>query len=150
MIASALMGLVAGARSMTPLATVACLARRRDLPNAGPLSRLLGSGWVAAGATALAVGELLGDKMRTAPDRTVAPGRAARILTGGIAGAALTGERDEVPGALVGAVAAVASSYVTLSARKRAMRRFGQRPTGLVEDALVVGCALWIASRARR
>jgi uncharacterized membrane protein len=145
-----LIGLVAGARSMTPLATVAWLARAGDLPNRGPLSRFLSQDWVVAGATALAVGELLGDKMRSAPDRIVILGLAARIVSGGIAGAALAQERDERPAGLLGIAAAIGASYVTFAARTRSMGRYGQRPTGVVEDALIVGLAAWIASQVRR
>ncbi|HEX2020019.1 MAG TPA: DUF4126 family protein [Aurantimonas sp.] len=145
-----LIGLVAGARSMTPLATVAWLARSGDLPNKGRLARFLSQDWVVAGATALAVGELLGDKMRSAPDRIVVPGLAARIVSGGIAGAAMARERDERSAGLLGIVSAIGASYVTFAARTRSMRRYGQRPTGVVEDALIVGLAAWIASRARR
>jgi hypothetical protein len=46
-----------------------------------------------------------------------------------------------VLGAVVGASAAVAAAYVTFGARMKAMRRFGQTSTGLVEDALTVGAA---------
>ena len=146
MIASLLMGIVAGSRSMTPLAAVSLLARRRRLRGRRPFATLLARPWVAAGATALAVAEFLGDKMRSAPNRTVPPGMAARLMTGGIAGAALADDRKS--GAVAGAAAAVASSYLTLAVRERFIDRYGQRPTGIVEDALVVALALWIVSSA--
>lgn len=150
MIASILMGLVAGARSMTPLAVVAWLAHRRELPNDGSIARPLSSEWVVTGATALAVGEILGDKMHSAPDRIVAPGMAARILTGALAGAALSRRHDQGIAAVLGSAAAVAASYVTFAARVRAMRRYGQRSSGLLEDVAVVGCAFLIADSVRR
>jgi hypothetical protein len=59
-------------------------------------------------------------------------------------------ERDERSAGLLGIVSAIGASYVTFAARTRSMRRYGQRPTGVVEDALIVGLAAWIASRARR
>ena len=37
----------------------------------------------------MGVGELLGDKMKSAPDRTVFLGLLARVMSAGIAGAAL-------------------------------------------------------------
>lgn len=103
---------------------------------------------VAEGASVLALGEMAGDKMRWAPDRTVAPGLAGRVLTGGLAGTVLSSARDRRLGAFVGAAAAVASSYATLALRSRLSARFGQRPTGLAEDALVAIAALWIARNA--
>lgn len=150
MIAAILMGLVAGARSMTPLAAIAWLARRDGLPNNAPFLCVLSSSPVVAGATLLAAGEILGDKMRSAPDRTVAPGMAARAIIGALAGAALSPRRNERVAALLGATSAVLSSYATFELRRRAMRRHGQRPTGAIEDIAAVACAAFVASAAKR
>jgi uncharacterized membrane protein len=139
MISSLLIGAVAGARSMTPLATVSVAARLGDLPPDSGAPDLLGHPVVVAGALMLAAGELAGDKMRSAPDRTVAAGMAARLVTGAVAGAALAPRRQRDLGAALGAAAAIAAAYATFALRMRAMRRFGQTPTGLVEDALAVG-----------
>jgi len=46
-------------------------------------------------AFALAAAELLGDKMRSAPDRTITPGILARIATGAIAGMAVAPLREQ-------------------------------------------------------
>ena len=150
MLRSLLIGLVAGMRSLTPLAAVSLAARRDALPDGTSLPALLGHPLVTAGTVALAAGELAGDKMTSAPDRIVVPGMLARIATGAVAGAALA-PRDERPvAAVVGAASAVASAYVTFDARVRAMRRYGQVPTGLVEDVLVVAAAAWIVGTALR
>ncbi|KAB0676391.1 DUF4126 domain-containing protein [Aureimonas leprariae] len=145
MIASILMGIVAGARSMLPLGAVAWLARRGELPNDGPLFRHRPSVPVVAGATALAFGEILGDKLASAPDRIVAAGMIGRVFTGALAGAALSHRREERLGACLGAVAASLSAYATFDARARAMRRYGQRPTGAIEDIAMVASAVAIA-----
>ncbi|MBB3950188.1 DUF4126 domain-containing protein [Aureimonas jatrophae] len=150
MVPSILMGVAAGARSLTPLAVSAWLARRGELPNRGRLARLLGGDAAVAGATLLAVGEILGDKMRTAPDRIVLPGMAARLATGAVAGAALAPRRTQDLGAILGAVTALASAHITFRARMRAMREVGQRPSGAAEDALVLALALGAAALARR
>jgi uncharacterized membrane protein len=141
MLQSLLIGLSAGSRSMTPLAAVSDAARHGHLAADNPPARWLAHPWVAAGSKALAAGELWGDKLPSAPDRIVPLGIAARIVTGGLAGAALAPRRWVVLGAVVGASAAVAAAYVTFGARMKAMRRFGQTSTGLVEDALTVGAA---------
>lgn len=141
MLRSFLIGLVAGSRSMTPLAAVSEAARRGTLPPGSGAPGWLGHPVVAAGSKALAAGELFGDKMKSAPDRIVLAGIAARIVTGGIAGAALAPRRQAVLGGALGAAAAVAAAYLTFGLRMRALRRFGQTPTGLVEDALTVGAA---------
>lgn len=144
MLRSFLIGLVAGSRSMTPLAAVSEAAHRGALPADNGAPWWLGHPLVAAGTKALAGGELMGDKMRTAPDRIVLAGIAARLVTGGLAGAALAPRSRALTGAVLGATAAVAAAYVTFALRMRAMERFGQTQTGLVEDALTVGAAGWV------
>lgn len=52
-------------------------------------------------------------------------------------------------GGAIAAGAAVAASYVTFNLRMKAIRRFGQTPSGLVEDALPIGAAQ-LATRALR
>jgi uncharacterized membrane protein len=141
MIRSFLIGLSAGARAMTPLATVSEAARGGHLPANNGAPDWLGHPLVAAGSKALAAGELWGDKLKSAPDRIVLAGIVARVVSGGIAGAALAPKRQRFLGAALGAGAAVAASYVTFNLRMAALRRYGQTPTGLVEDALTVGAA---------
>jgi uncharacterized membrane protein len=138
MIRSVLIGLAAGARSMTPLAAVSDAAKTGALPRDNGAPSWLGHPLVAAATKLLAAGELAGDKMKSAPDRIVPAGIAARLVTAGIAGAALAPRRQRYLGALLGAAAATASSYVTFNLRMRALRRYGQTPTGVVEDALTV------------
>ena len=143
---SILIGAVASARSMTPIASIAT-ARLLGLRTPGYLF-LLDRPVFRFGALALGVGELLGDKMKTAPDRTVPLGLLARVSSAGIAGAALAPSGDEEAGALAAVATAVPLAYATLAARKRAMTRVGQTRSGLVEDALVVGAAVTIVALA--
>jgi uncharacterized membrane protein len=141
-----LIGLVAGMRSMTPLAAVSLADRAGLLPAGNGAPALLRNRAVVAGATALAVGELFGDKMRSAPDRIVAPGIAARLVTGAIAGAALAPKGQRPAAMAVGAVASVVAAYVTFDLRMRVLRRYGQTPSGLVEDAITLLGALAIVA----
>ena len=148
---AAFIGAVASARSMTPMAVLAGahLARRRT---PGRLL-LLGRPLFTAGALAMGVGELLGDKMKSAPDRTVLPGLLARVASAAIAGAALSPRGQERAGAALAVGTAVPLAYLTLGARKRAMRKIGQTKSGLVEDALIVGAGIgvvaWALNRPR-
>ncbi len=141
MIRSFLIGLVAGSRAMTPFAAVSEAARRGTLPANNGAPSWLGSPMVAAGSKLLAAGELWGDKLHSAPDRIVPAGIAARILSGGLAGAALAPRRYALLGGILGATAAVGAAYLTFGLRMRALRRFGQTPTGVIEDALTIGAA---------
>jgi len=150
MLASFLMGLVGGQRAMTPLAAVAIAAARDELPADNGAPKLLSHPVVAAGALALAIGEMAGDKQKTAPDRIVAIGLAARFVTSAIAGASLVPRRQRWIGAAVGGLTAVAASYPGWRARMAAMSRYGQTPTGFVEDAAVLGGAAAIARNAAK
>jgi uncharacterized membrane protein len=133
---SALIGAVASARSMTPMATLAA-ARLAGRRTPGALV-LLDHPLFKFGALAMGVGELFGDKMKSAPDRTVFLGLLARVMSAGIAGAALAPRGRERAGAAVAVTTAVPLAYLTLAGRKRAMARLGQTPSGLLEDALIV------------
>ncbi len=145
---SALIGAVASARSMTPMAALAGahLANRRT---PGRLW-LLGHPLFTAGALAMGVGELFGDKMKSAPDRTVFLGLLARVMSAGIAGSALVPRGREREGAALAVATAVPMAYLTLSGRKRAMRAMGQTKSGLIEDALIVTAGLAVVALAVR
>ena len=146
---SVLIGAVASARSMTPMAAIAGarLARRRT---PGRLV-LLDHPLFKFGALAMGAGELFGDKMKSAPDRTVFLGLLARVMSAGIAGSALAPRGRERSGAGLAIATAAPLAYLTLAARRRAMRRLGQTRSGLIEDAVVVGSGIaivaWVLNR---
>jgi gas vesicle protein len=52
-------------------------------------------------------------------------------------------------GAVLGATAAVSSAYLSFELRKHAIRKHGQASTGLIEDAVALGAALWVAYAGR-
>jgi uncharacterized membrane protein len=142
----ALIGAVASARSMTPMATLAAarLAGRRVPGELVLLDRPL----IKYGALAMGVGELFGDKMKSAPDRTVFLGLLARVLSAGIAGAALAPRGQQRAGAAVAVATAVPLAYLTLAGRKRAMASMGQTRSGLIEDALIVAAGAAVVAWA--
>lgn len=146
MLRSILIGLVAGQRAMTPLAAIAGAARRGALPHDNAEARLMARPLPAAGGVLMAAAEMAGDKMKTAPDRTVFLGLLARAITSGFAGATLAPPERRSAGAALGIGAAITSSYAGLAARKWAMRRWGQTATGFVEDAVLISAASAIAS----
>ena len=145
---SALIGAVASARSMTPMATLATVRLSgRSVP--GRLY-LLDHPIFKLGALVMGAGELWGDKMKTAPDRTVFLGLLARVMSAGIAGAALAPRGEEKAGAALAVATAVPLAYATLAGRKRAMTAIGQTRSGLIEDALVVAAGAAIVAWAVR
>jgi uncharacterized membrane protein len=148
LLSSALIGAVASARSMTPMATLAA-ARLAGRATPGDLV-LLDRPVFKFGALAMGVGELFGDKMKSAPDRTVFLGLLARVASAGIAGAALAPRGREQAGAAVAVATAVPLAYLTLAGRKQAMARIGQTRSGLIEDALIVAAGAAIVAFATR
>jgi uncharacterized membrane protein len=145
---SVLIGAVASARSMTPMAAIAG-ARLAGERTPGKLV-LLDHPLFKFGALAMGVGELFGDKMKTAPDRTVFLGLLARVMSAGIAGAALAPKGREKTGAALAIGTAVPLAYLGLAGRKRAMARIGQTRSGLIEDALVVAAGFAVVALTLR
>ena len=138
MLSSFLMGLVGGQRSMTPLATVSVASALGGLPADNGAPRIIAHPLVAWATLAFAAAELAGDKMKTAPDRIIPIGLAARFVTSAIAGAALVPSSRRWLGAAVGGTTAVVASYFGWRARTASIPRYGQTSTGLVEDAIVI------------
>ena len=149
MLASFLMGLVGGQRGITPIATVAVAAARGELPADNGAPKILGNPLVAASLLALAVGEFMGDKQKTAPDRIIPIGLAVRLVTSAIAGAALTTRKQRWAGAAVGGLTAVAASFPGWRLRTAAMPRYGQTATGFAEEAVVLAAAVAIVRYAK-
>ena len=149
LLSSALIGAVASARSMTPMAAIAT-ARLAERRTPGRLL-LLDRPWFRFAALAMGVAELFGDKLKSAPDRTVALGLLARVASAAIAGAALAPHGRERGGATTAVATAVPLAYLTLAGRRRAMARIGQTRSGLIEDALVlIAGAAVVAAALRR
>jgi len=143
---SLLIGAVASARSMTPMAAIAT-ARLLGRRTPGHLV-LLDRSLFRFGALALGFGELLGDKLKNAPDRTVTLGLAARVMSAGIAGAALAPRGREQQGATAAIATAASLAFATLAARKRAIAHIGQTRSGMIEDALIVAAGAAIVALA--
>jgi uncharacterized membrane protein len=148
MLRSLIIGFISGARSLSPVAVASLAARRGRLAVGGGPAGLLAGPKVSAGLGALAIGEALGDKMQTAPDRIVPAGMAVRLVTAALAGAAVAPAGDKRAGAVAGVGAAIIGSYLTFAARMRSMERHGQTETGVVEDLLVLVAGLALVGGA--
>lgn len=136
------LGLVTGMRStLGPTMTSRALAARDDIDEADEPARTLASHRAQLFLMPMAAGELLGDKMPFAPDRTILPSMMFRALSGGVTAAALAGARREpvwLP-ALVGATAALVSSKIGLSLRKPYQPYpWTNAALGLTEDCLAL------------
>lgn len=135
---------------MTPLAAVALAAANGYLPKDRAAPDALRSDAAAGGTLMLALAELAGDKMKSAPDRIVPLGLAARAIMVGFAAGAVAPRGRFAQGAAIGAATAVAASFPGWRARIAAMERHGQTDSGMVEDAMVIaGAAAIMAGVAR-
>lgn len=138
-----LIGVVAGLRSLTAPAVVAWAAAPALLAwidLRGTWASWMGSVIAVVVFTALAVGELINDKLPKTPPRTAAPIFAARIVTGGLAGAALGAWPHWTFTALgAGVIGAVLGTLGGYQVRKRLAAAAGKDlPIALLEDAVAI------------
>ncbi len=90
----------------------------------------------------LALGEFVGDKLPTAPNRIAPLGVISRCFSGSLAGASIykAAGNKVIAGALVGAVVALGATYGTFALRRNIVRKFklSDPVVGAIEDTLVV------------
>lgn len=145
------MGLLAGLRTMTPPAALAWAAHLGWLPLAGTPLGWLGhpvTPWVLS---ALALGELVTDKLPMTPSRKVPIQFGARLVVGGFCGAALAWPSGAwIAGLVVGVIGALIGTLGGAALRARLARGFGRDlPAALIEDgAAVFGAAAVVGSLA--
>ena len=145
----AAMGAVSGLRSFTGPAIVSEAANLKLLKlDKTPLA-FLASGNAAKTSIALAIGELIADKLPFTPDRTRIPSLMARFVAGAVAGAAIAGKRkrnDQIAAAIVGGTAALAAAYAGEQYRKHV--KLPKFVAALLEDTVAVGVGSAIVARA--
>ncbi len=114
-----LLGFVAGLRSMTPLALLNWTSRI-GVDAESALEQFLDAPASRVVSSALAVGELVGDKLPFTPSRLAAAPLIGRIVIGGLAGATICQRSRVSPivGAAIGAAAASAGSVAGYYGRK--------------------------------
>ena len=144
-----LFGLASGHRAMAPLIVLA-LGR----PAQASLRRTL-----AGLASALWLGELVGDKLPTTPARTAPLPAIMRVGSGAASGwiAARRGDRSVIAGALLGAGAALLTTQLGLRLRRAGDDALPRFVTAFAEDAAALAFAIagmsllrpWPALKAR-
>ena len=135
-------GTIAGLRSMTAPAVVSLAANREWIHKPTNGLALLANSKTAFVLSALAMGELVIDKLPTTPNRTEPFALTARVVSGGLSAVALTESKNvAVVAALLGGLSAVAGAFIGFQLRKRAGRNFNlpDAVIALTEDAIAVG-----------
>jgi uncharacterized membrane protein len=146
---------LAGMRSMSAPAFLShYLARQPHSGLAGSPLRFLQKPFTAGVLKVLAAGEMMGDKLPNAPNRTDPPVLLGRLLSGTLVGAAWYRSRhgSALGGGVLGGLAAVAATFVSYALRTGISKHAGM-PVALVgvgEDAAVLagGTALLRAQKA--
>ncbi|WP_068879044.1 hypothetical protein [Phenylobacterium sp. CCH12-B4] len=147
-LAALLLGVVAGLRAVTPVAAVSWAASLGILKLTGMPLAFLGAAATPWIVSAIALGELINDKLPKTPSRKVPIQFGGRIVSGGLAGAAVGLSAGALlPGVVLGAAGAVAGTLGGAWARGRLASMFGRDlPAALLEDVVaVVGAALIVA-----
>jgi uncharacterized membrane protein len=98
--------------------------------------------------TLAAAAELVVDKLPKTPSRKVPVAFGARVVTGGLAGAAVGLSAGVLPvGIVLGVVGAVAGTYGGAAARARLAAAFGTDvPAAFIEDLVAVGGAALVVA----
>jgi len=144
-------GIITGLRSLTSPAVIAWAAHRGWLNLQGASLSFLGSTAAVATLTILAVVELVTDKLPSTPARTKPLGLSARILLGGLSGAAvaLAGRQSAAVGCALGAVGGVVGGFVGYQVRTGLVRalKVPDFVIAVLEDLVAVAGALFIVTR---
>ena len=146
-----LIGVISGLRSLTTPAVVAWAAHKGwlNLQNT-PLS-FMGSTAALIMFVLLALVELVTDQLPSTPSRLKPPGLIARIVLGGLSGAAVAvaGGQSLGLGAVLGAVGGVAGAFAGYHARTGLVRglKVPDIVIALLEDAVAIGGGLFLVSR---
>lgn len=143
-IACVLIGIVAGLRVMTALATVSLGAWLGWIDLGTTWAAFVGHPVTLGVLVLAAIVEYITDQLPRTPSRLVPPQFATRIVCGGLAGLVLGGASGIwIAGLILGIVGAVIGTLGGAEARKRLAVSFGQdRPAAFTEDAAAIALGL--------
>jgi uncharacterized membrane protein len=146
--AASAIGLVSGMRTFLPPAILAQMVRIGTLEvDDSPLAKI-GHPTTATAIALLSIGELIGDKLPSMPDRTKPVALIPRILSGAFCGAVLCvpKKRSPIVGALAGAFGAAGGTFAAYHLRKLISESLDlpNPAAGAIEDGIAVGLGVLI------
>ncbi|MFM0110862.1 DUF4126 domain-containing protein [Paraburkholderia nemoris] len=146
-----LIGVLAGLRAMTAPAAISWAAHLGWLPLQDTPLAFLGFAATPYIFTVLAIVELITDQLPKTPSRTVPMQFGARIVLGGLSGAAIGAAHGGLVGGLIaGVVGAVIGTLGGARVRAALARTFGRDlPAALIEDAVAIVGAVVIVMALR-
>lgn len=138
-----LIGIVAGLRAMTAPAAVSWAARLGSINVAPTGFAFLAWTYTPWILTLLALGEFVTDQLPTTPSRTVPVQFAARLVTGGLSGAAIGSANGSFhAGLIAGVIGAVIGTLGGRQFRGALAKAFGNdHPAAFIEDAVAIAVA---------
>ena len=139
-------GIIAGLRAMTAPAAIAWAACCGRLPLEGGWLAFMGWRFTPWIFSLLAAAELVTDQLPSTPSRKVPQQFGARIVSGGLCGAAIGfGLSALWLGLALGVVGAVVGTLGGAAVRGRLAAAFGKdRPAALIEDVVAIGGAILV------
>lgn len=145
-VATPLLGVSAGLRSFTSLAVAAWFARLGKLPVKSTWASWLAHPASVGALTAAALGEYVGDKLPSTPNRTAPLPLVGRLALGATVGAVVASayKRNVAGGAAMGAVGALAGTYGGFYARRGLSKGLGLNdlPVAITGDAAAIALAV--------
>jgi uncharacterized membrane protein len=146
-----LVGIVAGLRAVMALATISWAAAFSSLDLSPTWLAFLGYKWTPWIISIAAIGELVNDKLPGTPSRKIPPQFGARLVTGGISGAALAWPTGNwIAGLVAGLVGAVIGTLGGSKLRAVLAASLGKDlPAALVEDVLAILLAIVVVVSLR-
>jgi uncharacterized membrane protein len=144
-----LIGVIAGLRALTAPAAVAWAANLGWLRLDDTWLAFLGYAWTPWILTLLAVVELVTDQLPATPSRKVPMQFGARLVTGGLCGAAIgIPSGNWISGLIAGLIGVVLGTFGGAAARGKLAEIFGKdMPAALIEDLVaIIGAALVVSA----
>jgi uncharacterized membrane protein len=140
LISAFVLGIVCGLRAVLGIAAVSWAASSQHLPLEGTWLSFLGSRITTYITSALAIGEIINDKLPKTPSRLIPPQFGARVVTGALTGTAIGLSHGQVvAGAVAGIVGSVVGTVGGAKARGFVAQLFGRDlPAALLEDVLAI------------
>jgi uncharacterized membrane protein len=146
-----LIGVVSGMRSLTAPAVVAWAAHRGWLNLQNTSLAFMGSTAALIIFCVLALAEMVTDQLPATPSRLKPTGLIARVLLGGLSGAAVAvaGGQSLALGATLGAAGGIAGAYGGYHARTGLVRalKVPDFVVACLEDAVAIAGGLFLTSR---